>query len=86
MRNTEIVVSKASSSGSRFCFICEERIKDRTVLIDFLSTVQEVQEETKEESSGESLHVVVERSCDQLCCHPKCAKNLVLSILDDATL
>lgn len=32
---TIITASTAASSGTRTCFVCEERITDRTLLIDF---------------------------------------------------
>lgn len=32
---TTITAAIASSSGSRTCFVCEERITDRTLLVNF---------------------------------------------------
>jgi len=35
---TSITTYLASSSGSRFCFVCEERITDRSLVLKFRET------------------------------------------------
>jgi hypothetical protein len=62
VNKTTIEVSRYSSSGSRTCFICEEKITDITFIVKF-----------KTEEKGEE----VIRSTDQITLHRKCAIDLI---------
>lgn len=62
-RTTKTIISPciASSSGSRHCLVCEEKIQNRTIVVDFFTADQ----------FGE-----VDRGSDQFVCHPDCALEL----------
>lgn len=71
MNKTEIRVDRYSSSGSRTCLVCEEKITDVTYMVRFKT----------EDNIGE----IVDRAVDQITLHKKCATELVYLIGDCLT-
>lgn len=61
MNRTKIEIATSSSSGTRKCLVCEEFIRDRTIIIDFTT------------HDGEDF---VDRATNNLIMHASCAASL----------